>query len=116
MSDSTPPPPAYGRPPVDAYPGHQQLPPYGYAAPRSTNAAAIVALILGLVTGIGGIIAGHIALSQIKRTGEGGRGMALAGLIIGYIFTGLWVLYIVLALLLLFLGLSATAGVAGLGG
>ena len=31
------------------------------------------------------IITGHIALSQIKKTGEQGRGLAIAGLIIGYI-------------------------------
>jgi hypothetical protein len=52
-----------------------------------TNTLAIVALILGIVVPIGGIICGPIALGQIKRTGEGGRGLALAGLIIGIAFT-----------------------------
>jgi peptidyl-prolyl cis-trans isomerase B (cyclophilin B) len=32
-----------------------------------------------------GVIFGHIAIGQIKTTGEGGRGLAIAGLIIGYI-------------------------------
>ena len=41
---------------------------------------------------LGGIIAGHIALGQIKRTGEGGHGLALAGTIIGYVLTGLGLL------------------------
>jgi hypothetical protein len=31
------------------------------------------------------VIFGHIAIGQIKKTGEGGRGLAIAGLIIGYI-------------------------------
>jgi Domain of unknown function (DUF4190) len=34
-----------------------------------------------------GIIFGHIALSQIKRTGEVGRGLAISGLVIGCIWT-----------------------------
>ena len=45
---------------------------------------AIVALIMGLTVAPLGIIFGHIGLSQIKRTGEGG-GLAIAGLILGYI-------------------------------
>jgi len=57
----------------------------GYAAP--VNALAIVALVLSFVFSIGGIVCGHLALSQIKRTGESGREMALAGLIIGYVLT-----------------------------
>ena len=62
--------------------------PYGSSAPvRGTNVLAIVALILGIVIPIGGIICGPIALAQIKRTGENGRGLALAGLVIGIAFT-----------------------------
>jgi len=53
----------------------------------STNGFAIVSLITAIV-GFGGVLAvifGHIAHSQIRRTGERGWGMATAGLIIGYI-------------------------------
>ncbi len=57
-----------------------------------TNTLAIVALILGIVVPIGGIICGHIALSQIKRTGENGRGLALAGTVIGYVLTVLGII------------------------
>lgn len=54
-------------------------------SPR-TNGLAITALVLGLIGGtILPIIFGHIALSQIRRSGENGRGMAIAGLILGYI-------------------------------
>jgi hypothetical protein len=60
-------------------------------APR-TNVLAIVALVLGIFVPIGGIICGHIALGQIKRTGEAGHGLALAGTIIGYAFTALGII------------------------
>lgn len=55
-----------------------------------TNGFAIAALVLGIiwVFWIGSALAvifGHIALGQIKRTGQGGHGIALAGLILGYI-------------------------------
>ncbi|WP_235778865.1 DUF4190 domain-containing protein [Sinomonas notoginsengisoli] len=30
-----------------------------------------------------------MALSQIRRTGEGGRGLALSAVIVGWVFTGL---------------------------
>lgn len=53
--------------------------------PGGTNSMAIVALIMGLTVAPLGIVFGHIGLSQIKRTGEGGRGLAIAGLILGYI-------------------------------
>jgi hypothetical protein len=71
-----------------------------------TNTIAIVALILGFVFPLGGIIAGHIALAQIKRTGEAGRGMALAGAILGYAYTGFIVLYIIVVFAMI-----ATVGV-----
>jgi uncharacterized membrane protein len=66
----------------------------GTVAP--TNTLAIVALILGFVVPLGGIICGHIALGQIKRTGENGHGLALAGTIIGYVLTGLTILFVVI--------------------
>jgi hypothetical protein len=71
-------------PPVTPPPAPAYVAPVG--APR-TNVLAIVALILGIVVPIGGIICGPIALGQIKRTGEAGRGLAMAGLIIGIVFT-----------------------------
>ena len=57
--------------------------PYG---PQSTNTLAVVALVLGLVgVSLGGVICGHLALGQIRRTGERGSGMAIAGLVLGYV-------------------------------
>ncbi|MFD1721113.1 DUF4190 domain-containing protein [Amnibacterium endophyticum] len=66
-----------------------------------TNVLAIIALVLAFVVAPGGIICGHIALSQIKRTGEQGRGLALAGTILGYVFT--------IGYVLLFVGFVALA-------
>ena len=51
-----------------------------------TNLLAILALVGAFVFPIVGIICGHIALVQLKRTGEKGRGLAIAGLVIGYLY------------------------------
>lgn len=63
-----------------------------------TNTLAIVALISVFFINLLGIILGHIALNQIKTTGEGGRGLALAAVIIGYasVVIGIIVLIVVL--------------------
>lgn len=63
-----------------------------------TNIFAILALVLGLFTGILGIAFWHIARSQIRRTGEGGDSKAIAGLVIGYLWLAFWVLLITGAL------------------
>ena len=56
------------------------------ARPQTTNGFAVSALIFGLIGGtILPIVFGHVALAQIGRTGERGRGMAIAGLILGYL-------------------------------
>lgn len=108
MSDYTPPP---AQTPVPTPAGQPQ---YGYQPTYAppTNALAIVALILALVAPPGGIIAGHIALGQIKRTGESGHGLALAGVIIGYAYTALVLLIIVFsfAVPLVILGIVGSAG------
>jgi hypothetical protein len=69
--------------------------PAGYGepvGPSSTSAKAIASLVLSLVyaCGIGSIAAivlGHLARGEIKRSGGrvGGKGLATAGLVIGYI-------------------------------
>lgn len=79
--------------------------PYGYQpgqqfpAPKPpTNVLAIVSFIGSFFIGLVGVILGHIALSQIKRTGENGRGFALAGTIIGYVRVALDILAVILAI------------------
>jgi len=94
MTESSPPPPS-PQPPNPYQSAPYGTTPYGAPLAPRTNTLAIVALVLGLTVPIGGIIAGHLALGQIKRTGEGGHGLALAGTILGYVFTAFLVLYIV---------------------
>jgi hypothetical protein len=73
---------------------------YQYGATAPTNVLAIVALVSSFFIPVAGIVCGHLALGQIKRTGENGRGLALAGLIIGYVLTALILLLIVLAIVI----------------
>jgi hypothetical protein len=62
------------------------------SAPR-TNGFAIASLICSLVCiNILGIIFGHVAISQINKTGEGGKGLATAGLILGYLSLVGWII------------------------
>ncbi len=74
------------RQPARPQPGGYQ--PYG---PR-TNSLAVVSLGFGIgqmflwfFGAIVAIVCGHIARRQIRQTGEAGDGMALAGLVLGYI-------------------------------
>lgn len=89
------------------------------AASAPTEPLAIWSLVLSLLavcgfcctpvvlTGVGGIVCGHLALSKIKTTpGLQGHGLAVAGLIIGY--------FVVIGLLLwvlLFGGLAVMQGI-----
>ena len=51
-----------------------------------TNGLAIAAFVMSLLCcNVLAVIFGHIAISQINRTGEGGKGLATAALIIGYL-------------------------------
>ncbi|MGW4482114.1 DUF4190 domain-containing protein [Rhodococcus triatomae] len=63
---------------------------------QSTNVLAILALVFGFLGGVLAIVFGHIALSQIRRTGESGRGLAITGLVLGYVFLGFWLVVIAL--------------------
>ena len=56
-------------------------------APQKTNVLAIISLIAAFFVAPAAIVCGHIALSQIKKMGEQGRGLALAGTVLGYVFT-----------------------------
>ena len=73
--------------------------PAGPSAPQpqaKTNTLAIISLVGAFFVSLVGIICGHIALKQIKRTGEKGRGLALAGTILGYVFFAATLLTIIL--------------------
>ena len=79
-----------------------------------TNGLAIASLACGLaqfafgpLATIPAIVCGHMARSQIKRTGEQGAGLALAGLILGWAAVILGILVIVLGLAM-FIGIHGT--------
>ncbi len=93
--------PAYQAYPPQQYqqPGWPQQYPMGAVAPR-TNGLAIAALICGLLsflclTSIAAVVLGHIARGQISKSNgtETGDGLALAGLILGYVFLAGWLIY-----------------------
>jgi hypothetical protein len=83
-----------------------------------TNPLAIVSLIASIVGfvwilpflgNLAGVITGHIALKQIKQSGEAGRGMALAGVIVGWV--GLAIVVLVgLGFLFFFVIFAAASG------
>jgi len=88
-----------------AYPNSSRWPPpptYVLAPP--TNGVAIAALILVFVFFPIGIVLGHVARGQIKRTREGGKGLATAALVIGYLQVAVIVAVIAMAAILVALG------------
>lgn len=98
----------YGQDPYGQAAGYGQAGGYGqggYPTPGlppspppkpGTNGFAIAALIFGIVGGVLlGVVFGFVALSQIKKSGQGGRGLALAGLIL----SGLWIVLIIIVLI-----------------
>jgi hypothetical protein len=62
---------------------------------------AIASMVLGIlwIYCLGSILAlifGYVALSQIRRRGEAGRGMAIAGVVLGWIGVAVAVVAIIL--------------------
>lgn len=79
------------------YAAQPATPVYAYAPPRRTNGLAIAAFVLGLLSfSILPVIFGHIALGQIKRTGDSGTVFAVIGLVLGYIQIAVIVVAVVL--------------------
>ena len=79
-------PPPSGGAPYGGYPG------YGYTPPKPTNGMAIASLVVslaGLLTcglaGAVGAILGHVAKRQIRARDQAGDGLALAGIIVGWV-------------------------------
>lgn len=110
----------YGQPPGSPYPQqdpyqaypspYQPYPQAGYypAAPGNNNLsiASLVISLVGLLCSLGpvlgplGAILGHVALGQHKRNPAlPGRGMAVAGTIIGWVVTALWIVLITVVIL-----------------
>lgn len=78
-----------------------------------TNGLAIASLACGLgqfafgpVATIPAIVLGHLARKQIRRTGEAGGGLALAGLVLGWVA-------LIMGILAVVIGLAAFAAMRG---
>jgi hypothetical protein len=103
---SNPPPPPGGYPPPPQEPGYPPPQTYGYPPSQAagTNGMAIASLVcslLGWVCGLGpilGIVFGFIALNQIRTRGQGGRGLAIAGIAIGAALILLGIIYAIVLL------------------
>lgn len=83
-------------------PSPMYAPATGYAAVgvATTSGFAIASLVLGILGGaILAIIFGFIALSQIKKSGAKGRGMAIAGVVLGFVWSALIVVLIIAAVI-----------------
>jgi hypothetical protein len=95
MSYGAPPPP-----PSAPYGGS----PYGGQPAAGTNQKAIWALVTGILsvtccglfTAIPAVILGNMARKETSTTGQGGRGLATAGLVLGIISLVLSVIYLLL--------------------
>ncbi|MBK1827696.1 GYF domain-containing protein [Haloferula rosea] len=89
------PPVAAGPAPVPGYGGIPVVPNNGMAiASMVCGISSLVLLFscfIGILAGIPAVICGHLALKQIREyvLPMGGRGMAIAGLVTGYITIGI---------------------------
>jgi Domain of unknown function (DUF4190) len=99
--------PGYGTPPQ--YGTQPQYAGYGYPyAAQKTNGLAVAAMVVSLVSlvtcpliGIAGAIMGHVARRQIAERREEGSGMALTGIIVGWVATGLMVVGVLIWIVVL---------------
>lgn len=88
------------------------LPPYWppVAPPvRPTSGLAVAALICGLagvsicplvVPSLAAVILGHMAMNETKSGARGGHGLAIAGMILGYVLVvpaGIWLSLVLLS-------------------
>jgi hypothetical protein len=91
---------------------------YGYQPPKPTNGLAIGSMVtsiagavflclygVGGIVGLVGAILGHVAMRQIKANDQNGRGMALAGVIVGWIAFALMIV-IVAVIVIFFIAVS----------
>ncbi|MEU4521112.1 DUF4190 domain-containing protein [Amycolatopsis sp. NPDC024027] len=87
-------PSGYGRPYAPPAPFGQPYPGQPHAQDNALAIGALVCSILGFCSGItalAGLVMGHIALSKTNRGEAGGRGLATAAVIVGYVVIALWV-------------------------
>ncbi|HET6551023.1 MAG TPA: DUF4190 domain-containing protein [Solirubrobacter sp.] len=92
------------QPPQQQWGGQQQWQPQP-ATPGSATAALILGicglLVCGVILGPLAIVYGNKARRQIDSSGGrlGGRGMATAGLVLGWVALGLWAIWIIIVII-----------------
>lgn len=94
---AAPPPPVYQQQPVYQQPVYQQ-PAYAQPAVERTSGISIAALIMGLL-GITllAIIFGGIGISHCNKDPYlKGKGMAIAGLVLGILQAAFWIIWIII--------------------
>jgi Domain of unknown function (DUF4190) len=83
----------------------QPVPPVGRFPSQPTNTMAIAAFACAFVLPPLAIILGIVAVHQINRSGEQGRSLAGAGIVLGYLFSILAVVAIVVVASILIIDL-----------
>lgn len=61
-----------------------------------TNTLSIIAIIAGFMMPFAGIVLGYVALSQIRRTGEEGKALAVTGIIAGIVLSLFFIAFFIL--------------------
>ncbi len=93
------PPPQGQYPPPGQYPPQGQVPPGGYSmapAAKAGNGMAVASLVCGFlfcipaITGLLAVVFGLAGFSRGKDPRRGGRGMAMAGIILGLVSLVAW--------------------------
>ncbi|MBO0702076.1 MAG: DUF4190 domain-containing protein [Candidatus Dormibacteraeota bacterium] len=107
----------------DSRPATTYPPPLGLqmVALPPVNGMAVASLVLSLVgwtmvpvlASILAVIFGHVARRQMESTGQRGGGMAVAGLVLGYINLALWLIGILVAIVIVIAIASAASSAGG---
>lgn len=103
------PQPATAQPQMQAQVAPPMAPPTTLAY---TNTFALVSVITAFISPIAAIVFGHMALGQIKRNGDAGRGLALTGLIIGYSYFVMIALFVIFYISMIGIMFASFAAIA----
>jgi hypothetical protein len=105
--------PSRPRPPISAVPAGPYLPvgyyqpPYVVVQAPPASGSATASLVLGILGVLGGwclfglpcvlaVVLGHVGLHETRHGTKSGRGMAVAGLVLGYLFVGPMIVFTIM--------------------
>ena len=83
----------------------------------SLNTLSVVSLAsaISIVGALIAVITGHIALKQIKASGESGRALAITGTVLGYVHLAGWIFFSILGVIAKVLIISGAFGLQPMG-